>query len=79
MRERIWFWVLWASAQLGTQVGRVSALARASRSYSLLDVLTRRAQPPGPRRSVFIVPQGRPHERSGLGPRRSSTRHTPGD
>jgi hypothetical protein len=78
MRERVWFWLLWASNQVGTQVGRVMGFARAGRSYSLAAVLARRAPQSGPSRSVFIVPQGRPHERNGLAPRRTATRHPPG-
>lgn len=79
MRERIWFWLTWASNQLGTQVGRVVGLARAGRSYSLVEVLKTRRRVAGVGRSTFIVPQqSRPHERSGLAPRRSATRHPPG-
>lgn len=74
MRERIWFWLLWASTQVGTQVGRVVGLARAARAATILRQFESRPQPV--RRSTFIQPT-RPHERSGLAPRRSAQRRLP--
>lgn len=74
MAGRWMFWLLWASSQVGTQVGRVVGVARAARSAIALHRIQRRQGPPP--RSTYVRPS-RPNERSGLGPRHSARQRTP--
>lgn len=69
MGGRLWFWVLWASSQVGTQVGRVVGVAKAARSAMVLRQIQRKQI--APPRSVYVRPV-RPNERSGLSPRHSA-------
>ena len=71
MGGRLWFWLLWASGQVGGQVGRVVGMARAARSAMLFRPEARK--PPVSSRSVYVRPL-RPHERNGLSPRHSAGR-----
>lgn len=69
MGGRLWFWLIWASGQVGGQVGRVVGMARAARSAVVLRQIQRRQQVPP--RSTYVRPT-RPHERNALAPRHSA-------
>jgi hypothetical protein len=71
MGGRMWFWLLWASTQVGTQMGRVVGVARAARSAMVLHRIQRKQVLPP--RSVYVRPV-RPNERSGLAPRHTAGR-----